>query len=111
MVQISMCIPAVHLLFASFYNTITIAFIYIIILNFWTDMLGQIVQTQIRLLLQNQHDQGLQFSTICYSICICLEHYCMISFLYSNFRVTTANDSSQNLGKLGNCRRRDKVCI
>ena len=31
----------------------------IMILSFWTDMSGQTVQTQIRLLLEEQSDQGL----------------------------------------------------
>ena len=31
----------------------------VMILNFWTDWSGQTVQTQIRLLLEEQSDQGL----------------------------------------------------
>ena len=31
----------------------------VMILNFWTDRSGQTVQTQIRLLLEEQSDQGL----------------------------------------------------
>ena len=35
------------------------------ILSFWTDLFGQIVQTQIRLLLQEQSDQGLHYLLYC----------------------------------------------
>ena len=35
------------------------SFVIVMIFNFWTDRSGQTVQTQIRLLLQEQSDQGL----------------------------------------------------
>ena len=37
----------------------------IMILSFWTDWSGQIVQTQIRLLLEEQSDQGLHYLQYC----------------------------------------------
>ena len=37
-----------------YFNSSTVMF-----LSFWTDMSGQTVQTQIRLLLEEQSDQGL----------------------------------------------------
>ena len=40
--------------------------------SFQTDMPGQRVQTQIRLLLEEQSDQGLP---VCHSICTFLTHY------------------------------------
>ena len=39
----------------------------VMILSFWTDMSGQTVQTQIRLLLEEQSDQGLH----CLQFCLC----------------------------------------
>ena len=33
----------------------------VMILNFWTDRFGQTVQTQIRLLLEEQSDQGFHY--------------------------------------------------
>ena len=62
-------------------------------LSFWTDMSGQTVQTQIRLLLKEQSDQGLhdQVYTVCHSVCIVWTHYSMVEPHYSNFRVITTN--------------------
>ena len=58
----------------------------VMILSFRTDMPGQTVQTQIRLLLEEQSDQGLH----CLPFCL----HCLASLLYgrantSNFRVIT----------------------
>ena len=46
----------------------------LMILSFRTDMSGQIVQTQIRLLLEEQSDQGLH--------CLPFHLYCLDSLLY-----------------------------
>ena len=58
------------------------------ILSFWTDRPGQTVQTQIRLLLEEQSDQGLH--------CLPFGLHRLDSLLYSranssNFRVITMN--------------------
>ena len=60
----------------------------VMILSFRTDMPGQTVQTQIRLLLKEQSDQGLH--------CLPFSLHRMDSLLYvephsSNFRVITTN--------------------
>ena len=60
----------------------------IMILSFRTDMPGQTVQTQIRLLLEEQSDQGLH--------CLPfhshhLDSYSMVELHSSNFRVITTN--------------------
>ena len=57
------------------------------ILSFRTDMFGQIVQTQIRLLLE----QSDQVYTVCHSSCIFWPHYSMVEPHSSNFRVITTN--------------------
>ena len=54
---------------ASFINTV-------MILSFWTDMHGQTVQTQIRLLIR---------------VCIVWTHYSMVETHILNFRVITTN--------------------
>ena len=46
----------------------------VMILSFWTDMPGQTVQTQIRLLLEEQSDQGLH--------CLPFRLHCLDSLLY-----------------------------
>ena len=58
------------------------------ILSFWTDTPGQTVQTQIRLLLEEQSDQGY---TVCHSVCIVWTDYFMVEPHSSNFRVITTN--------------------
>ena len=83
----------------------------VMILSFWTDMPGQTVQTQIRLLLEEQSDQGLHclpansadpdhcswrssliwVCTVCHSVCIVWTHYSMVEPHSSNFRVITTN--------------------
>ena len=50
-------------------------------------MPGQTVQTQIRLLLQEQSDQVF---TVCHSICIVWTHCSMVEPHSSNFRVITS---------------------
>ena len=55
-------------------------------LSFLTDMPGQTVQTQIRLLLEEQSDQGLQF---CHSVSIIWTHYSMVEPHSLNFRMIT----------------------
>ena len=52
-------------------------------LSFRTYRSGQTVQTQIRLLLEEQSDQGL---TVCFSICIFLTIYSEVLPLCLNFR-------------------------
>ena len=54
------------------------------ILIFRTDRSGQTVQTQIRLLLEVQSDQGLHF--VCYSICVFLTEYPKVWSLCLNLR-------------------------
>ena len=54
------------------------------ILSFRTDIPGQTVQTQIRLLL-------IRVYTVCHSFCIVWTHYSMIEPHSSNFRVITTN--------------------
>ena len=46
----------------------------VMILSFWTDMPGQTVQTQIRLLLEEQSDQGLH--------CLPFRLHCLDLLLY-----------------------------
>ena len=53
-------------------------------LSFRTDRSGQTVQTQIRLLLEEQSDQGLH--CVCCSICIFLRKYHKVWPLCLNFR-------------------------
>ena len=55
------------------------------ILTFRTDRSGQIVQTQVRLLLEEQSDQGLHCS-VCYSICMFLTKYLQVWPLCLDFR-------------------------
>ena len=55
----------------------------VMILSFWTDMPGQTVQTQIRLLIR--------VYTVCHSVCIIWTHYSMVEPHSSNFRVITTN--------------------
>ena len=55
----------------------------VMILSFRTDMPGQTVQTQIRLLIR--------VYTVCYSVCIVLTHYSMVKPHSSNFGVITTN--------------------
>ena len=52
-------------------------------------MPGQTVQAQIRLLLEEQSDQGLH----CHSFCIVWTHYSMVEPHSSNFKVITTNIS------------------
>ena len=59
------------------YNQITV-----MILSFRTDRSGQTVQTQIRLLPEEQSEQGLH----CYSICIFLTKYTKLWVFCFNFR-------------------------
>ena len=59
----------------------------VIILNFRTDQSGQIVKTLIRLLLEEQSDQGLHYL----QYCLHLLHYSMVKPLCLNFRVITPN--------------------
>ena len=63
----------------------------VMIQSFQTDRVGQTVQTQIRLLLEEQSDQGLHF---CYSICIVLTKYPKVWPVCLNFRQITENFSS-----------------
>ena len=58
------------------------------VLSFRTDRSGQTVQTQIRLLLEEQSDQGLHYFK---SGCIFWVHYSSVKQSCSNFRVITAN--------------------
>ena len=55
----------------------------VMILSFRTDMSGQTVQTQIRLLLR--------VYTVCHSVCIVRTHNSMVEPHSSNFRVITTN--------------------
>ena len=58
----------------------------LMILSFQTDMPGQTVQAQIRLLLEEeQSDLGLH--CVCHSVCIVQTHYSMVEPHSSNFRV------------------------
>ena len=54
--------------------------------SFRTDMPWQTVQTQIRLLLEEQ-----SVYTVCHSVCIVWTHYSMVEPHSSNFRVITTN--------------------
>ena len=63
-----------------------------------TDRPGQTVQTQIRLLLEEQSDQGLHcrnsliwVCTVCHSVCIVWTHYSLVKPHSSNFRVIITN--------------------
>ena len=58
--------------------------------SFWADRSGQTVQTQIRLLLEEQSDQGLHCSQVRLHL---LAHYSLAKLSCSNFRVTTAHCS------------------
>ena len=60
----------------------------IMILSFRTDMSGKKVQTQIRLLVEEQSDQVY---TVCHSVCIFWMHYSMVKQPCSNFWMITAN--------------------
>ena len=55
----------------------------VMILSFRTDMPGQTVRTQIRLLLR--------VYIVCHSVCIVWTHYSMVEPHSSNFRVITTN--------------------
>ena len=59
-------------------------FITVMILGFRTDMPGQTVQTQIRLLL-------IRVYTVCHSVCIVWTHYSLVEAYSSHFRVITTN--------------------
>ena len=61
------------------------------ILSFRTDMPGQTVQTQIRLLLEEQRSSLIRVYTVCHSACIVWTHYSMVEPHSSNFRVITTN--------------------
>ena len=68
------------------------------ILSFRTDWSGQIVQTQIRLLLEEQSDQGLHYLQYCVHLLDALL-YGKTSF--SSFKIFTAKFLvSENLGTL-----------
>ena len=58
----------------------------VMILSFRTDRPEQTVQTQIRLLLKEQSDQGLRF---CHSVCIFKTHFSLVKQFISNFRIIT----------------------
>ena len=60
----------------------------VMILSFRTDMPGQTVQTQIRLLLESSL---IRVYTVCHSSCIVWTHYSMVEPHSSNFRVITTN--------------------
>ena len=62
----------------------------VMILRFWTDWSGQIVQTQIRLLLEEQSDQGLHYLQYCLHLLDALL-YGKASF--SSFRMITTKFS------------------
>ena len=62
--------------------------------NFWTDRSGQTVQTQIRLLLEEQSDLRsslIRVFTVCDSACNVWTHYSMVEPHSSNFKVITTN--------------------
>ena len=61
----------------------------VMILNFRADRSGQTLQTQIRLLLEEQSDQGLH----CFCICIFLVKYLKVRHLCFDFRLITARFS------------------
>ena len=61
----------------------------VMILSFQTDMSGQIMQTQIRLFLEEQSDQGLH--CLLKKICIFLTKYPKVWPVCLNFRKITAN--------------------
>ena len=63
-------------------------FITVMILSFQTDMPGQTVQTQIRLLLKSSL---IRVYTVCHSVCIIWTHYSMVQPHSSNVRVITTN--------------------
>ena len=66
----------------------------IMIPSFRTDRSGQTVQTQIRLLLEEEPSVCLiRVYTVCNSVCILWVHYSLVKPSCSNFRVTTANFS------------------
>ena len=65
-----------------------VLYITVMILSFRTDMPEQTVQTQIRLLLEEQSDQGLHCLPF---VCIVWTHYSMVEPHSSNFRVITTN--------------------
>ena len=62
----------------------------VMILSFRTDMPGQTVQTQIRLLLE-ERSSLIRVYTVCHSVCIAWTHYSMVKPHSSNFRVITTN--------------------
>ena len=64
--------------FVAIFSTFTV-----MILSFRTDMPGQTVQTQIRLLLEED--------TVCHSVCIVWTHYAMEEPHSTHFRVITTN--------------------
>ena len=77
----------------------TINKITVMILSFLTDWSGQIVQTQIRLLLEEQSDQGLHYLQYCLHLLDALLYG--KNPLFSNFRMITAKILvSENLGTL-----------
>ena len=58
------------------------------ILSFRTDMPGQTVQTQIRLLLE---EEQIRVYTVCHSVCSVWTHYSMVEPHSSNFRLISTN--------------------
>ena len=68
--------------------------------KFWTDRSGQTVQTQIRLLLEEQSSL-IRVSTVCYSSCIFFTKYSKVWHLFLNFsRLQQSYLTSENLGTL-----------
>ena len=67
----------------------------LMILSFRTDNSRQIVQIQIRLLLEEQSDQRrsslIRVFTVCYSICIFWTNNPMVWPLYLNLKLITAD--------------------
>ena len=63
----------------------------VMILRFQTDMPEQTVQTQIRLLLEEQRSSLIRVYTVCHSVCIVWTHYSIVESHSSNFRVITTN--------------------
>ena len=61
----------------------------VIFLSFRTDRSGQTVQTQIRLLLEEQ--SLIRVYTVCHSVCIVWTHYSMVEPHISNFRLIKTN--------------------
>ena len=72
----------VQLVYGHIWNKSTV-----MILSFRTDMPGQTVQTQIRLLRSSL----IRVYTVCHSVCIVSTHYSRVEPHSSNFRVITTN--------------------